>query len=100
MVIFNVSDVEMILHTTICCRGTMKWGDRMLIVDRHTLPGMDLTKLLECPVLPYHKDIPTPRGIDTFTKGIACIGAEPRHIENQCIHLVVETRNDAQCIGT
>ena len=92
-----VSDAEMILHAMICCRGIMRWdGRRRLIVDGHTLPGTDLAELLEYAVLPYHKDIPKPRGIDTFTKGLARIGAEPRHIGNQCIRLVVETGNDTQ----
>ena len=76
-----VSDAEMILHTMICCRGIMRWdGRRRLIVDGHTLPGTDLAELLEYAVLPYHKDIPKPQGIDSFTKGLSRIGAEPRHI--------------------
>ena len=37
-----------------------------------------------------------PRGSDIFAKGLAHIGAEPRHIRNQCIRLVVETGNDTQ----
>ena len=60
-------------------------------MDRDTLPGMDLAELLKYAIPPYHKDIPKPRGIDTFTKGLARISAEPRHLGNQCIHLVVET---------
>ena len=73
-----VSDAEMILHTMICCRGIMRWADRRrLIVDRHTLPGRDLAELLEYTVLPYHKDIPKPQGLDIFVKGLARIGAEP-----------------------
>ena len=91
-----VSDAEMILHKMTCCRGIMRWDGRRLIVDGHTLPGTDLAELLEYAVLPYHKDIPKPRGIDCFTEGLARIGAEPRHIRNRCIRLVVETK----CIGT
>ena len=53
-------------------------------------------ELLEYAVLPYHKDIPKPRGIDSFAKGLARIGAEPRHIGNQCIRLVIETGNNVQ----
>ena len=33
-------------------------------------------------VLPCHKDIAKPRGLDRFTQGRARIGAEPRHIGN------------------
>ena len=67
-----VSDGEMILHTMICCRAIMRWDDRRrLIVDGHTLPGTDLAELLEYTVLPYHKDIPKPRGLDIFAKGLA-----------------------------
>ena len=62
----------------------------------HTLPGTDLAELLEYAVLPYHKDIPKPRAIDSFTEGLARIGAEPRHIGNQCIRLVVGTGNNTQ----
>ena len=37
-------------------------------MDGHTLPGTDLVELLlEYAVLPHHKDIPKPRGIDSFT---------------------------------
>ena len=51
-----VSDAEVILYTMICCRRIMRWdGRRRLIVDGHTLPGMDLAELLEYAVLPYHK---------------------------------------------
>ena len=92
-----VSDAEMILHTMICCRGIMRWdGRRRLIVDGHTFPRMDLTELLEYVVLPYHKDIPKPRGLDIFSQGLPRNGAEPRHIGNQCIRLAVETGNIAQ----
>ena len=92
-----VSDAEMILHTMVCCGGIMSWdGRRRLIVDGHTLPGMDLAELSENAVLPYHKDIPKPRGIDSFTKGLARIGAEPRHKGHQCIRFVVETGNNTQ----
>ena len=73
----------------------MGW-QRKVNLDGHTLPGMDLAELLEYAVLPYHKDIPKSRGINTFTGGLARIGAEPRHIRNQCIRLVVETGNDTQ----
>ena len=91
-----VSDAEMILHTMICCRGIMRWdGSRRLIVDGHTFPRTDLAELLEYVVLPYHKGIPKPLGLDIFTQGLARIGAEPRHTGNQCIHLAVETRNNA-----
>ena len=87
----------MILDTMMCCRGIIRWDDRKrLTVDGHTLPGMDLAELLEYAVLPYHKDIPKHRGLDTFTIGLASIGAEPRHTGNQCIHLVVETSKNAQ----
>ena len=34
--------------------------------------------------------------MDTFIKGLALIGGEPRHIWNKCIRLVVETGNDTQ----
>ena len=37
-----------------------------------------------------------PLGLDIFAEGLALIGAEPRHIRNQCIRLVVETGNDTQ----
>ena len=83
-----VSDAEMVLHTVICCRGIMRWNGR-LIVDGHTHPGTDLAELYA--VLPCHKAIPKPRGIDSFTKGLARIGAEARHTGNQCICLGVET---------
>ena len=90
-----VSDAKMILNT--CCRGIMRWDGRSrLIVDGHTLPGTDLAELLEYAVLPYYKCIPKPRGIDLFTKGLAHIGVELRHIANQCIHLVVATGNNTQ----
>ena len=92
-----VSDAEMILHTMICCKGIMRWdGRRRLIVDRHTFLRTDLAELLEYVVLPYHKDIPKHRRLDIFTQGLACIGAEPRHIGNQCIRLTVETISNAQ----
>ena len=92
-----VSDAEMILHTMTCCRGIMRWdGRRRLTVDGHTRPGTNLAELLEYAVLPYHKDIPEPRGIDMFTKGLARIGAEERHMGNQCIRLVFETGNNTQ----
>ena len=92
-----VSDDEMILHTMICCRGIMRWdGRRRSIVVGHTLLGIDLAELLQYTVLPYHKDIPKTRGIDSFTKGLARIGGQPRHIGNQCIRLVVETGNNTQ----
>ena len=97
IVLEAVSDAEMILHTVICCRGIMRWGGRRrLFVGGHTLPGTDLAELLQYAVLPYHKDIPKPRGIDTFTKGLARIGTKPRHTGNQCICLVVETLNNTQ----
>ena len=85
-----VSDAEMILHIMICCIEIMIWDGRRLIVDGHTFPRADLAELLEYVVLPYHKDIPRPRGSDIFTWGLARIGAEPRHMGNQCICLVVE----------
>ena len=93
----KLSDAEMILNTMICCRGIMIWDcKRRLIVDGHTLPRKDLAEQLKNAVLQHHKDIPKPRGTDSFTKGLARIGAEPRHIENQCIRLVVETENNTQ----
>ena len=67
-----------------------------MIVDGHTFPRTDLAELIEYVVLPYHKDIPKSRGLDIFTQGIARIGAEPRHIGNQCTCLAVETGNNAQ----
>ena len=92
-----VPEAEMISHTTICCRGIMGWdGRKGLIIDGHTFPRTDLAELLEYVVLPYHKDITKPQGLDIFTQGLARIGAEPRHIGNQCIRLVVETGNNAQ----
>ena len=92
-----VSDAEMILRTTICSRGIMRWdGRRRLIVDGHTFPRTDLAELLEYVVLPCHQDIPKPRGLDIFTQGLARIGAEPRHIGNHCIRLAVETGNNTQ----
>ena len=72
----------------------MRWDGRgRLIVDGYTCPGMDLAELLEYVVLPYHKDIPKPRDLDIFTEGLARI-AEPSHMGNQSIRLVVETGND------
>ena len=67
-----VSDVEMILHTMICCRGIMRWdGIRRLIVEGHTFPRMDVAELLEYVVLPYRKDIPKPRGLNiNITQGL------------------------------
>ena len=47
-------------------------------------------------VLPYHKDIPKPRRLDIFTQRLARIGADPRHMGNQCIRLAVETGNNVQ----
>ena len=92
-----VSDAEMILYTMICCRGIMRRdGRRRLIVDGHTFPRTNLAELLEYVVLPYHKDIPKPRGLDIFTQRLARIDTEPRHIGNQCIRLAVEIRNKAQ----
>ena len=46
--------------------------------------------------LPYHKEIPEPRCPDILAKRLARIGAEHRHIGNQCIRLVVERENNAQ----
>ena len=81
MVLEAVSDAEMI-----CCRGIMRWdGRRRSLVDGHTLPGTDFAQLIGYAVLPYHKDIPKPRVRDTFTKGLARIGAELRCVVNQCI---------------
>ena len=92
-----VSDAERILHTMICCRGIMRWDDRRrLIANGRTLQRADLAELLEYVVLPYHKDIPKFRGLDVFTQGLARIGAESRHIGNQCIRLAAKTRNNAQ----
>ena len=51
-------------------------------MDGHTLPGTDLGELLRYAFLPYHKDIPKPRVVDSFTKEIARVGAEPRHRES------------------
>ena len=97
MVPESVSDAQMILHTMICCRGIMRWDRRRrLIVEGHTFLRMDMAELLEYVVLLYPKDIPKPQGLDIFVQGPARIGAEPRHIENQCIHLAVETENNAQ----
>ena len=47
-------------------------------------------------VLPYHKDIPKPRGLDIFSQGLACIGAVPSHRGSVYIRLAVETGNNAQ----
>ena len=92
-----LSDAEMILHTIICFRRTMRWGDRRkFIVDGHTLRRTDLAELLKYAVLPYHKDIPKPRRIDIFTQELARLSAEPRRIGNQCIRLAAETGNNAQ----
>ena len=111
MVIFNGSDyeqsivnvlenmvpdalpnAEMILHTMLCCRGIMRWDSRRrLIVDGHTVPNTDIAELLEYAVLPYHKHIPKPQGLDIFTNGLANVGVEARYIGNQCVRLVVET---------
>ena len=55
-----------------------------------------MAELLEHVVLPYHKDILKPQGLGISTQGPARIGAEPRHIRNQCICLAVETGNNAQ----
>ena len=66
------------------------------MVDGHTFSRTDLAELLEYVVLPYHKDIPKPRGLYIFTQELACIDAEPRHIGNQCIRLVVEKENNTQ----
>ena len=97
MIPIAVSDAEMILHEMICCRGIMRWdGKRSLIVDGHILPRTDFAEILEYVVLPYYKDIPKPRGLDIFIQRLTRIGAEPRHIENQCIRLAVETGNNAQ----
>ena len=97
MVSEAVPDAEMILHRMICCRGIMRWNGRIrLTVDGHTFPRTDLAERLEYVVLPYHKDIPEPRGLDVFTQGLAHTGAEPRHIVNQCIRLAVEIGNNAQ----
>ena len=96
MVLGAVSDAEMILHTIICCRGIMRLDGRRLIVDGQTFKRTDLAELLEYVVLPFHKDICKPRGLDIFTQGIARIGAEPRHIGNQCTCMAVETGNNAQ----
>ena len=59
-------------------------------------PKTNLAELLEYVVLPYHNDVPNPRGLDIFAQGPAVIGTEPRHIENQCIRMAVETENNAQ----
>ena len=78
-----VPEAEMISHTVICCRGIMRWdGRRRLIVNGHTLPRTDLAEQLEYAFLPRHKDIPKPRGIDSFTKRLTHIGAEQRHMGN------------------
>ena len=55
-----------------------------------------MSELLKYVILPYHKDIPKSRGLDIFTHGLARIGAQPKHIGNQCIRLAVETGNNAQ----
>ena len=79
----------------ICFGEIKRWDGRgRLIVDGYTCPGMDLAELLEYVVLPYHKDIPKPRGLDIFTEGLARIIAEPSHMGNQSIRLVAETGND------
>ena len=64
-----------------------------MIVNGCTLPRRDLAELLSkwhC-----HKEVTKLRRLNIFTKRIICIRAEPRHKENQCIRLVVETRNNA-----
>ena len=92
-----MSDTEMILHTMICCGGIMRWyGRRKLNVDGHAFPKMDLAEILEYVALPYHKDFLKPRDLDIFTQGLARIGAEPTHIENQCMRLGVETGNNTK----
>ena len=86
-----VSDAEMILRAMIFRKGTLRWDGRSkLIVDGHALLRTNLAQLLEYVVLPYHLDISKPRGLDIFTRGLARIGAEPRHIGNQCVCLVDE----------
>ena len=65
-------------------------------MDGHTLAGTDLAELLEYAVLPYHKDIPKPRGVNTFTEGLARISTEARHMGNQCRRLLVETVDNTQ----
>ena len=65
----------------------MRWdGRRILMVNGHTFPRTDLAELLEFAVLPCHKDIPKPRGLDIFTQRLARIGAEPRRKGNQSVN--------------
>ena len=61
----------------------MRWdGRRRLIADGHTLPKAELDELFAYVVLPYHKDIPKPQGLDMFTLGRPRIRTEPRHRES------------------
>lgn len=95
MVPSAMPDAEMILHTMLCCSGIMRWDRRRrIILDGHTIPNTDIAELLEYVVLPYHKDIPKPQGIDNFIEGLSDIGVDPRHIGNQCVRLVVESKNE------
>ncbi len=89
-------DAEMIMHTMLCCKDIMRWDRRRrFIMDGHTIANTDIAELLEYTVLPYHKDIPKPHGIDLFCHSLQRIGVDSKHIGNQCVRLVVESGRNA-----
>ena len=93
-------DASELLHSMAASRGILFWTDKgeMLYHERR-LPVTSMSDLVEYFLLPYNKDIPRPRALNTFLDGIAEIGINKRLIHNKKLLAEVvqrEQENESQ----
>lgn len=79
-------DASDLLHSMAVSKNILFWtfGGELLRNQRR-IPGTSIAELIEYVLLPYDKDIPEPKGINSFLDGLAELGINKRGIQNKVV---------------
>ena len=72
------------LHTLASSKSILYWNSHgEMIYHQRRIPVTTMAELVEYAMLPYSLDVKAPRGLNTFTKGLAEIGIDKKLIRNR-----------------
>ena len=72
------------LHTLASSKSILYWNSHgEMLYHQRRIPVTSIAELVEYAILPYSLDVKAPRGLNTFTKGLAEIGIDKKLIGNK-----------------
>ena len=75
---------EKILHSIHASGDILTWNpQKEMVYHGRNNPNTNIIDLLDYTLLPYEAQIPEPRGLDLFIKGLAEVGINKTLIENE-----------------